>query len=185
MIANIMIIYVIICRSKLKKMKQNLVYLYLLCIHLVLHSQSDIDTDSFRTIAYCEINSIRSSINLNPFGYSSKLSQAAQFHAESMAKNNFFNHVNSKNLKMKTLSMRIKSVGYEYTSVGENIAYYESSKKISGDSLSRIFYNMWKQSPPHWKNITSTEFKEVGIGIYVTEKLNKTIYYIVQNFGAK
>ncbi|ABC29808.1 uncharacterized protein with SCP/PR1 domains [Hahella chejuensis KCTC 2396] len=80
-----------------------------------------------------------------------KLAAAASAHSKDMADNNFFNHTGSNGL---SVGARVKSQGYFYQRVGENIAagYGSVSQVMKG----------WLDSPGHCANIMSKGYTEMG-----------------------
>ncbi|GAA4210971.1 hypothetical protein GCM10022289_39200 [Pedobacter jeongneungensis] len=69
----------------------------------------------------------------------------------------------------ETVGARVKATGYNWTSVGENIAF--------GQTTEAQVFNDWIKSEEHCKNIMTASFKEMGAA--------KTDKYWVQVFAAK
>ena len=68
---------------------------------------------------------------------------------------------------------RVKEAGYDYSWVGENVAYGQNTP------LSTIFQG-WMDSKGHRENILRKEYEELGIGI---AKNDKGEVYYTQVFG--
>lgn len=101
------------------------------------------------------INQQRQANGLNPLKPSSKLKSAAQGHACDMATRGYFSHQRAGG---PDLSGRVKSKGYRFRRVAENIA-----KSRAADVGSAA--NIWRKSPPHWSNILKSGVSEIGLGV--------------------
>ncbi|MEK7138101.1 MAG: CAP domain-containing protein [Patescibacteria group bacterium] len=94
----------------------------------------------------------------------SKLDEIARLRLEDMFQKQYFEHVSPSG---ESASTEAKVVGYEYATIGENIALgnFGSDKKL---------VTAWMNSPGHRANILSTKFTQLGIavkeGIYEGEK---------------
>jgi len=116
-------------------------------------------------------NAERTRAGLPPLRLATKLSQAAQRHAEDMVRNRFFSHTGSNG---STLGDRARAVGYNYSMVGENIA--------AGGATPAATLRQWMNSPGHRRNILNPRFTEVGFG-YVSAPSDLYRHYWVQVFG--
>ncbi|MGQ0466187.1 MAG: CAP domain-containing protein [Sporichthyaceae bacterium] len=100
-----------------------------------------------------------------PLTLDSKLSLAAQRHANDMSAKNYFSHTSKDGT---TWIQRIKRAGYTKPA-GENIARgYTSSASV---------LKAWMNSPGHRRNILDCKFKKIGVGY------NAKGHYWVQDFG--
>lgn len=108
-------------------------------------------------------NTQRSANGLGALALSSLLNQAAQAKAQDMMVNNYWAHDSPTGV---TPWYWISSVGYAYTTAGENLAYgfTTSSATITG----------WMNSPGHRANILNTSFTQVGFGIVNAPNFNGT-----------
>lgn len=106
--------------------------------------------------------------------YDDALSQAAQSHAEDMARNDFFKHVS---LDGRTFVDRISATSYRGDPAAENIA--------SGQQTARQAVRGWMNSPPHCRNIMARSFDAIGLGFAFREDLRYStpVTYWVQDFG--
>ncbi len=100
-------------------------------------------------------NNLRVSIGLEPQIVSAKLTKAAQFHADYMARTLDFSH--DRNLG---LTGRIQHFGYDGTAC-ENIAY--------GCKTVALTFDTWRGSRRHWSNIIC-DAPQVGFGHAVSAK---------------
>jgi hypothetical protein len=102
---------------------------------------------------------------------SNKLNQAAQNHADDMAKNNYFSHTGLNGSKP---SDRAKAAGYNYSYIGENIA--------AGHSTPADTIQQWMNSQGHRENILNSNYTEIGFG-YSFSNSSDYQHYWVQVFG--
>lgn len=97
--------------------------------------------------------------------WNDKLEQSAISHSQDMNTNNFFSHTGSDG---SSAGDRIKKMGYNWQTYGENIAM--------GQTTEQEVINGWLNSPGHCKNIMNGNFKEMGIakkGSYWTQVFGK------------
>lgn len=89
---------------------------------------------------------------VGPLKWNKALAIAAQNHSEDMAKASRLNH---KGTDGSTAGDRIKRVGYNWRSYGENIAqgYDSAAAALQG----------WIASPGHCKNLMKEDFTEIGV----------------------
>lgn len=99
-------------------------------------------------------------LELNP-----KLHSGAQKYANLMGKKNRLSH------DIENLSTRIKRENYNYSTIGENIAWnYGFDKVVDG----------WMDSPGHRANILNKSFTQIGVGVDYNSKNEP---YYCQIFG--
>lgn len=116
-------------------------------------------------------NAERQQEGVPPLQLSPQLSQAAQRHAEDMARNGFCGHTGSDG---SSVSERVTAVGYSFSCVGENCA--------AGQSNPEEVVQGWMKSPGHCRNILNPDYTEIGFG-YVSDPSSSHHYYWVQVFG--
>jgi uncharacterized protein YkwD len=94
--------------------------------------------------------------SLTPLRRNADLARAAQLQAEHMAAAGKLAH-EIPGSRYPTLASRMKLVGYQYRSVGENVAegYTSGAALMAG----------WMTSPPHRANILSARYTETGAGM--------------------
>jgi uncharacterized protein YkwD len=94
--------------------------------------------------------------SLTPVRRNAELARAAQLQAEQMAAAGKLAH-ELPGSRFPTLASRLKLVGYQYRSVGENVAegYTSGAALMAG----------WMTSAPHRANILSARFTETGVGM--------------------
>ena len=108
------------------------------------------------------INDIRKQENLTSLRFSTHLTTAAQNHVRDLTQNNIFSHKGSDG---SSVSERVLTIGYDYSSVGENIA--------AGHNTPDKVFAQWLNSPGHKENMLAPNYTEVGIG-YVVDATNTT-----------
>ena len=102
------------------------------------------------------VNQQRSQFGLAPLKVSSRLVKAAQIHAADMARLNTMAH-DLPGAAQPGLTDRASFVGYNFRSLGENIAegYPDVSSVMNG----------WMNSPGHRSNILGAGYTEIGVGV--------------------
>jgi uncharacterized protein YkwD len=92
--------------------------------------------------------------DVEPLWMESRLTVAAQKHADWMAQNRKMSHTG---IGGSSAGDRIYSEGYSWTAAGENVAMgYRSPDAV---------FQGWMNSPGHRRNILSSKYTEVGFGI--------------------
>jgi uncharacterized protein YkwD len=101
-------------------------------------------------------NRERSRASLTPLRRNADLARAAQLQAEQMAAAGKLAH-DVPGSRYPTLASRMKLIGYQYRSVGENVAegYTSGAALMAG----------WMTSAPHRANILSARYTETGVGM--------------------
>ncbi len=106
-----------------------------------------------------------------PLQWNCLLASASARHSLDMATHNFFSHTGSDGSIMAT---RVQATGYNYRSLGENIA--------AGMSKVDQVMAAWLSSPGHCANIMDPQFTELGAAVEYNAGTNYG-YYWTQNFG--
>lgn len=133
------------------------------------------DPDRVRAEMLAGVNELRRKAGAPPLKLNPDLQQAAQEHAQDMLARGFFDH---KSPSGTTVRERSRRAGYEWRSIGENIA--------EGQTSVDEVLTTWMGSPGHRKNLLHSDFRELGIGL-VTGKGRDGEYRViwVQNFGRR
>lgn len=108
-----------------------------------------------------------------PLAHDRRLAQAAQVHAESMARHGYLEH---RGRDGSTPADRVGRTGYPWRSVGENIA--------SGQTSAEQVVRGWLASPEHCANIMEPRYKEMGLAFAVNKASEGGIYW-AQVFGRR
>jgi uncharacterized protein YkwD len=101
-----------------------------------------------------------------PLSWDGDLEQAALRHALDMQTNDFFDHTGSDGT---SVSDRVSATGYQWQTVGENIAW-------GYRSIDAVFAG-WKDSPGHCRNMMNANFREIGsarVGNYWVQAFGRT-----------
>lgn len=118
-----------------------------------------------RSDVVASVNKARAKQGCKPLKVATKLTTAAQRHADDMAITKVFSHTSANGRSWVT---RIKKAGWTRPA-GENIArgYTSADKVMTG----------WMKSPGHRANILNCKFRYIGVG------QNPVGQYWVQDFG--
>lgn len=108
-----------------------------------------------------------------PLRTSERLTLAARGHSYDMALHHYFGHEGPAG---DTPAERVRSVGVDYDTVGENI-YTESGER--SDNLAERAFSDWMASQGHRANILSPEFSTTGIGV---ARAADGAIYVTQDF---
>jgi uncharacterized protein YkwD len=106
------------------------------------------------------------------------LVKAAWAHCENMARQEKFSH----ELDGKTVGARVTDAGYDYRSVGENIARapVETGDDPPAPPPADIHKN-WMESKGHKANVLGERYREVGVRVV---KSKKGTYYYAMVFAS-
>ena len=99
------------------------------------------------------MNNARSAASRGPLVVNSRLTAAAQAHADDMSINDYFSHTS---MDGRSMGDRIRATGYSYCWAAENIA--------AGQSSQTAVFNDWMASSGHKANMLSAKAKEFGLG---------------------
>jgi uncharacterized protein YkwD len=108
----------------------------------------------------------RANAGLSALSPQGQLGSAAQLHSEDMACNNYFSHTGQNG---SDVGSRVQGQGYNWSSVGENIAagYSSPENVVAG----------WMKSPGHKANILGADYTEIGIGYAFSENSDYGSYW--------
>jgi uncharacterized protein YkwD len=114
----------------------------------------------------------RAPVNRNP-----KLTEAARYFADYLARTGKFSHTADGSRPAD----RARKHGYDYCVIAENIAYEYHSAGFTAEELAKKFVEGWKNSPGHRKNMLDPDVTETGVAVARSEDTG--YYYAVQMFG--
>jgi uncharacterized protein YkwD len=120
------------------------------------------DLNLIRAATLCLVNRERAIRGERPLRPNARLRRAAQAHTNSMASDDYFEHVGPRG---QTPLARMRDAGYISSShvgyeVGENIAW-----GTLGLATPRAIVAAWMASPGHRANILDSNYRETGIGV--------------------
>jgi uncharacterized protein YkwD len=100
-------------------------------------------------------NAFRRQYGLAPLALNSRLTSAAQLHAQNMALQDFVSHTGADG---SGIGDRISATGYRWSLAAENIAagYQTAAATVQG----------WIESPGHRANLLDPQLTEIGVGYY-------------------
>lgn len=116
-------------------------------------------------------NQERVSVNLPALSLNEVLNQAAQRHAEDMARNNFFAHQGS---DQRSADDRVKSLGYPHSYRGENIAAIENPTHSAQSAVQQ-----WMGEKTQRENLLQAYTNEVGVGHAISKTSGRHYYVLV------
>ena len=114
------------------------------------------------------LNNDRARYNLAPLAIDPELCRIARIKSEDMRDNSYFAHTSPMYGDVRQM---LSHFGYTYSATGENIAHHASIEKAQAAFLS---------SPGHRKNIMSSTYTKVGLGVAIDEK---GFIYLTQIFA--
>lgn len=124
-----------------------------------------------------ETNKLRQEHGISKVETNSQLAQTARYFAAFMARTNEYGHKADGNRP----SQRASLFEYEYCIVSENIAKLFDSTGFQTQELGQQFYEGWRDSPGHRKNMLDEFVTETGVAIAFNPDTGW--YYGVQMFG--
>jgi len=122
-------------------------------------------------------NEFRRQDGKEPVKPNDQLTKAAQYFADFMARTDEYGH----EADGKKPADRAKEHSYEYCIVLENIAYLYHSTGFSAPELGEKFFEGWKNSLGHRKNMVDPDATETAVAI--ARSADSGYYYAVQLFG--
>jgi len=117
-------------------------------------------------------NEVRVERGLPALTVATKLETSSQNKATDMAEKEYFAHTQDN----QTVSVWLKSAGYEYETAGENLAV--------GYSTAQDIVNAWENSPAHYANLIDTDFVDFGVGLAGGVYENRPTIFIAQHFAS-
>ncbi|MFY1675735.1 CAP domain-containing protein [Streptomyces sp. WMMC905] len=101
------------------------------------------------------VNQERASAGCSPVTANAQLTRAADDYSDVMAASGVMSHTGPDG---STMAERVEAAGYQWSTVGENIARGQADAAAVMDS--------WMNSPGHRANILNCSFKELGVGVH-------------------
>ena len=114
------------------------------------------------------LNSDRAAYGLPALTLDPALCRIARIKSQDMRDNQYFAHTSPTYGDVRQM---LRTFGYSYAAAGENIAHHASIEKAQAAFLS---------SPGHRKNIMSSAYTKVGLGVAIDEK---GFVYLTQIFA--
>jgi hypothetical protein len=123
-------------------------------------------------------NAFRADQKLAPVKQNPQLTNAARAYARKLASYEGLSHT----ADGTTPAQRIKSAGYQYCQVGENLASILDTRGFTAKEYASRAVKGWEQSPGHRKNMMLPFVTETGVGV-VRSSPNEPKYIAVQLFA--
>ncbi|MGC9495863.1 CAP domain-containing protein [Streptomyces sp. WG7] len=101
------------------------------------------------------VNEERAAAGCSPVTANSRLTRAADDYSDVMASSGVMSHTGPDG---STMASRVEAAGYQWSTLGENIARGQADAASVMDS--------WMNSPGHRANILNCSFKELGVGVH-------------------
>lgn len=115
------------------------------------------------------VNEERASAGCSPLTANDRLTRAADDYSDVMASSGVMSHTGPDG---STMTTRVEAAGYQWSTLGENIARGQADAASVMDS--------WMNSPGHRANILNCSFEELGVGVHFGDGGP----WWTQNFGA-
>lgn len=125
-----------------------------------------------------ELNSERAAHGLSALKLNSKLVDSAHTHNLDMAKADKLSHQLSGEA---ALGSRVSAAGYQWSMVGENIAYNSSRSESGVLAVQKAMYNEKPPDDGHRQNILNSKFVDVGIDV-INDSVHGKVW-LVTDFG--
>jgi len=108
-----------------------------------------------------KVNEERAKAGVAPLTYNKTMEKYARIKSQDMGDKNYFSH---QDLSGNLITTKMKADGVSYRAWGENIAYIGGVSDPT--ALANQFMTNWMNSEGHRKNILSTNFESIGVGVY-------------------
>ena len=122
-------------------------------------------------------NALRRGHGLEPVVVEHRLEETAREFAAFLARTDRFEHT----ADGRRPQDRVKSHGYDYCLVAENIAYEFRSRGFEAGELARAVVAGWADSPGHRRNMLDRDATDIGAALARSPRTGR--YYAVQVFG--
>ncbi|OEK02295.1 hypothetical protein BFP97_12550 [Roseivirga sp. 4D4] len=139
----------------------------------------NIDYKVLNAAVFFVTNEARIEQGLGILTYQPNLEIMAWNHSISMAKKDFFDHINKKERKRKSPINRAKLAGVKNPRIGENISAVGGRSFGNYLQLADHLVQGWIDSPPHRKTLYSKNALQLGCGVYYFDGLwqkNRDVY---------
>jgi uncharacterized protein YkwD len=153
------------------------------------------DYDEVERLVVAYTNDERTERGLEPVSQDDALAAIARGHSADMATRGYFSHVSPEGETVGDryadagYSCRVPMGGMRYATGSENIAQTWIDRPVATDGgveritteeeLARQLVEGWMNSPSHRENILTPEWRNLGVGVYITEAGK---VYATQNF---
>jgi hypothetical protein len=134
------------------------------------------DLPTVESVIVAETNAFRRENKLGEVTPNPVLAAAAKAYADYLARTEKFSHT----ADGRQPAERVRSAGYAFCSVAENLALNRDSRGFEATALARQAVEGWKNSPGHRQNMLTPHVTEIGVGV---ARGPKETYLSVQLFA--
>ncbi len=129
--------------------------------------------DEIAELLFNYTNTQRIEHGLPALGHDAKLEKVANWQSRCLYENDIFEHDSEEcgTLEERYVQFNINNAG------GENLFFVEYEEAFSSEEAARLAFEEWMNSPDHRENIMEPSYTDLGIGVYIGEKV-----MITQNF---
>jgi uncharacterized protein YkwD len=124
-------------------------------------------------------NEFRREHGLRPLGKNAKLEETARAFAEFMARTGEFDH----DAGGTTPAQRVKTHGYDYCYVSENLSRQYSTAGFTTGDLAHKLVQGWIESPGHRSNMLAPDVVDTAVAVAYRRYKGYEDYYAVQLFA--
>ena len=117
---------------------------------------------------YNKVNEERAKAGVPALSYNNTMEKYARIKSQDMGDKNYFSHTD---LNGNYITTQMQADGVSDNAWGENIAYIAGITDPT--ALANQFMTNWMNSEGHKKNILSTNFDSIGVGVY---KVGNKVY---------
>ena len=117
---------------------------------------------------YNKVNEERAKVGVSALSYNKTMEKYARIKSQDMGNKNYFSHTD---LNGNYITTQMKADEVTYNAWGENIAYIGGI--TDSTALANQFMTNCMNSEGHKKNILSTNFNSIGVGVY---KIGNKVY---------
>ena len=149
-----------------------------------------IDPDNYdlhllNAAVFYSTNKLREEKKLKTLKFSSELGDAAVVHTQQMVEKKFFNHINTKTLKLRLPDERMRLFGAQFKTCAENIDLNNilMPSNLTYIQLADKLVDAWFHSAPHKKTMLSKQLSHLGCA-EVFELKNKDVARYVKATNA-
>ncbi len=122
-----------------------------------------------------QTNEYRAQYNLKPLKENEKLNEVCRKFAEVMARTSRMSHY----ADGRSPGSRVRSAGYVWSSVAENIAYRWDRESLTNEQYARATLNQWINSSGHRRNLLNSQNIECGAAFATNPQTGKTFAVMI------
>lgn len=167
-------------------MKKLLLFISLICFQQTFSQITPEQEATLADMMIKKVNALRQQKGIYALQRNENLKEAAKFHADFMSSKKRVTHT-QENALYKTSIDRVHYYTKDFNTVGENII---KTKRIPAPFHTRklafvinIIYNSWKKSPENYKNMISSSYSYIDMGVAYNNETKQ--FFVSLVFGNK